>query len=199
MLLVTNFVYDFNFKSNLSILDGIYKVSAILSYAEMLSLNLDLFKITYKENNLTESNFNDDLDTIRLGKIAKLISISDESKIIYVPEHFFDKVPDGSVQKYFQLGLAVDLGIYDDADGLSVIRSEIEQVIEAMLGVQNKTIIYTVKEKWMATSDYAAIDTARSAAVSRVRNHFTDKLDLIKQIDSLKTKIKYYEDALKAL
>jgi len=199
MLLVTNYVYDFSFKSNLSLLDGIYKVNAIMSYGEMLSLNLDLFKITYQPNNLTEVNFNTDLDQIRAGKIVKLVSISNEANIIYVPEHFFDKIPDGSVQKYLHLGLAVDLGIYDDAEQLSVIRSEIEQVISAMLGTTNKTVVYTVNESWMTTSDYAALNDARKASITRVRNHYTDKLDLIKQVDSLKTLISYYEDALKAI
>ena len=199
MLLATNFVYDFKFKSNLFTYDGIYRVSAILSYAEMLSLNLDLFKITYKPNNLNESAFNADLDQIRVGKIAKLISVIDEAKIIYIPEHMFDKVPDGSVQKYLRLGLAVDLGIYDDAESLSVLRSEIEQVVETMLGVTKKTVVYTVNDEWMTTSEYAELDDARKLAITRVSNHYTDKLSLIKQVDSLKTLIKYYEDALKAL
>jgi hypothetical protein len=199
MLIAVNYAYEFTMNSTLSVLDGIYTVSSVLSYTDMIAQNLDLFALTYQTNNLTEDNFNSDLDQIRVERILKLISVDDESIIVYIPEHFLRKVPDGSVQKYLQLGLAINLGIFDDADQLSVIRSEVEQVIAAMAGVSNKTIVYTVKNKWMTESEYASIDTERKAEITRTKNHYTDKLELTKQVDSLKTLITYYEEALKKL
>ena len=169
-----------------------------MSYAEMLNLDLDLYALTYQPNNLSDDIFNNDLDLIRTEKIMKLTSVVDETIIYYIPEHLFAKIPDGSVQKYFRLGIAVDLGIFADAEQLSVLRSEVEQVVASMIGSTNKTVVYTVDNKWMTTSEYTVIDTARKAAITRVSNHFTDKLELIKQVDSLKVLIKYYEDALKA-
>lgn len=199
MVIVPNFVYYFTFKQTLNSLNGIYNVESILSYAEILRTNIDIFKLTYQANSLSSDIFNADLETIRLGKIAKLISVTDTSVVLYVPEHLFDKVPDGSVQKYFQMGLAVDLGIFDDPEQLSVIRSEIEQIVNSMLGTTNKTVIYTVKNIWMTTDAYQEIANDRETKVTRVSNHYTDKLSLIKQVDSLKTKLAYYETALKAL
>lgn len=198
MIIVTNHVYDFTFKSALNKWNGIYRVNAILSYAEMVSLNLDLFTLTYQPNSLTEDNFNTDLDQIRTGKIVKLISVTDETVIHYVPEHLFDLVPDGSVQQYYRLGLAVNLGVFDDPEQLNVIKTEVEQVVNSMLGVTDSVVIYTVNSAWMTTAEYKTLEDARKAAVTRVRNHYTDKLDLIRQIDSLKTLINYYEDALKS-
>lgn len=198
MVILPNYVYAFSFKSALSSLDGIYRVSSIISYADMLALNLDLYKLTYKPNNISEDIFKADLNTIRTEKIAKLISVTDEAVIYYIPEHLFDKVPDGSVQKYYHLGLAVNLGVFDDAELLTTLKTEIDQIIQTTTGVANRTIIYSVKNKWMTTADYATLANERQALVTRVSNHYTDKLELIKQIDSLKTRIKYYEDLIKA-
>ncbi len=199
MILFVNHVYSFKFKSAISTLDGIYRVSSIISYPEMLKLGLDLFALIYKPNGLSEDTFNSELDTIRSGKIAKLTSVVDEAVVYYIPEHLFASVPDGQVQKYLHLGLAVDLGTFDDAEKLSVIRHEVEQVIEAMLGTTQEAVVYTVESNWMTKDEYTTIDNQRKAAITRVSNHYTDKLDLIKQIDSLKTLIKYYEDTLKIL
>ena len=197
MITTTNHVYFFTFKSVLNSLNGIYRVSALFSYPELVKMGVDLFKITYKEYGLSDIVFNNDLETIRSGKIAKLTSVNDESKIIFIPEHLYDKVPDGSVQRYYQLGLAVNLGIFNDPELLSTIRNEIEQVLSSMLGVTNNTIIYTVKDKWMTTDEYKDIEDDRNSLISKVSNHYTDKLMLIREIDSLKTRIQYYEHILK--
>ena len=199
MITTVNYVYYFTMSSTLSALDGIYRVSSILSYSEMVDQNLDLYELTYKPNSLTEEVFNSDLETVRIEKIMKLISVTDSTIVLYIPEHFFATIPDGSVQKYLQLGLAINLGVFADADQLSSVRSEVEQVVEAMAGVSNKTKVFTVNSTWMTTADYETIDTARKAAITRTSNHFTDKVELVKQVDSLKTLIKYYEDTLKSL
>ena len=198
MLVIPNYTYDFTFKSTLSSLNGIYTVVSVLSYAEMLNLSLDLFALTYKPNNISSDVFNSDLDTLRTGEIVKLVSVTDKSIIHYIPAHFFDKIPDGSVQKYFRLGLAIDLGVYDDPDSLSVIRNEVEQVVATMLGVTNKTVVYTVDNKWMTTADYAIIEADRKSKIQRISNNYTDKLALLNQVNSLKTLITYYEDILKS-
>lgn len=198
MLVKPNYTYDFTFKSALSSLNGIYTVVSVISYAEMLTLSLDLFTLTYKPKNISSDVFNSDLDTIRAGEIVKLVSVTDKSNIHYIPTHFFDKIPDGSVQKYFHLGLAIDLGIYDDPDSLSVIRNEVEQVVATMLGVTNKTVIYTVDNKWMTTADYAIINAERKSKIQRVSNNYTDKLALLNQVNELKTLVTYYEGILKA-
>jgi hypothetical protein len=199
MIITPNHVYYFTFKNVFNQLNGIYKVESLLSYSEVLAANINLANVTYKANGATDLDFNNDLDTIRAGKIAKLVLVNDTSTIIYIPEHLFDKIPDGSVQKYYQLGLAVDLGIFSDIDQLSVLKSEIEQIVEAMIGVKNKAVIYTVKNSWMTVDDYKIIDDTRKALVTTVSNHFTDKLALTKQVDSLKTLVKYYEDLLKSI
>ncbi len=199
MRIVPNYVYKFIFKTSLSVLDGIYRVVSILSYSEIIADNIDIFKSTYEPNGISEAGFNTDLATIKSGQIYKLISVYDEGNIQYIPEHQLTEIPDGSVQKYLQVGLAINLGIFDDADQLSSIKSEIDQTIAATVGINDGSLIYTVKGVWMTAGDYNAIRDDREAAISRISNHFTDKVALQKQIDSLTTLVKYYEDTLKSL
>ena len=199
MRTVVDYVYSFKFKSALSALDGIYKVISILSYDELVRLNIDLAATTYSPNSLDDVAFEADMDQIRVGQIVKLESVNDANNVQYIPEHLFSEIPDGSIQKYLRLGLAVDLGTFDDADRVSTIKSEMEQTVAAMVGVNSKALIYTISDTWMSASDYQTIDNIRNVTITQVSNHFTDKMALQRQVDSLKTLIKYYEDTLKAL
>jgi len=199
MLVIPDYVYKFTFKSALSVLNGIYRVTGVFSYAELFTLNIDLYKTTYGPNGIAEPVFEADLDIIRLGEIAKLVHIDDPNNIQYIPFHMFAEVPDGSIQRYFQIGIVVDLGIYDNAEQLSTLKSEIEQTVEAMTGIDNNALIYTIKNTWMSIPEYQVIDTTRTNAISRVSNHYVDKKSLQKEVDSLRTKLIHYENALKSL
>lgn len=196
MLVLPNYVYYFNFVTALESLNGIYKVECLLSYSEVLEQGLDIYALTYQPNGLDEAAFKADLDLIRTNKIAKLVSVTDTSKILYIPEKLFSKIPEISVQKYFTMGLAVNLGIIDDSELLGVVKTEVEQVVQSMVGLSAQAVVYTVKENWLTQADFKVIDDARKASVTRVSNHYVDKQKLIKEIDSLKTLIAHYEQLL---
>lgn len=196
MIITPNHVYKFTFKSVFSALNNIYRVESITSYAELLSNNIDIYTVTYKANNATDDAFKADLDTIRSGRIIKLVLITNESTVIYIPEHLFDKVPDGTIQKYLKVGLAIQLGIFDNINDLNEIVDEVEQIIITKTGIANKTNIFKISDAWMTKSEYQIIDDTRKAAITRISNHYTDKQKLLQTVDSLKTKIKYYEDLL---
>jgi hypothetical protein len=199
MLVIPDYVYKFTFKSLLSVLNGIYKVLGVFSYSELFELNIDLFEVTYNANGLDGTIFEADINTIRSGEIIKIVSVDDSTIIRYIPAHMLAEIPDGSVNKYFNLGLAVNLGIFDDQDKLSTLKGEIEQIVSAMVGISDTTVIYTTKNTWMSVPEYQAIDATRNANISRISNHFVDKISLQKEIDSLRTKLNYYENALVSL
>ena len=199
MLIVPGYAYDFKFKSLLSSLNGIYQVSSLLSYEELINTNVDLFASTYEPLGLDEVAYDSDLNSIREGKTAKLVSVNNPEEIWYVPEHLFDIVPDGSVQRYLHLGLAVDLGVFDDSEQLELLKEEIEQIVQTKVGVSQSAIIYSVKDAWMSKSEFQLIESARLINIEQTNNHYTDKLKLQKEVDRLKTLITYYEDTLKTL
>lgn len=196
MLVLPNYVYYFTFVTALESLNGIYKVESLLSYSEVLGQGLDIYALTYQVNGLDEAAFKTDLESIRLNKITKLVSVTDANKILYIPEKLFSKIPEINVQKYLTMGLAVNLGIIDDAELLGVVKTEVEQVVQAMLGVATQAVVYTVKENWMTQAEFKTIDDARKVSITRVSNHYVDKQKLIKEIDSLKTLIAHYEQLL---
>lgn len=199
MLIIPHYVYLFKFKSSLSTLDGIYLVDGLLSYTEAVAQDIDIYKATYAPNGMSEESFKSELDSIRAGRVIKLTAVTNQDIILYIPEHLLSEIPDGSVQRYLHLGLAVDLGIFSDAEQLSTMRSEVEQTIATMTGVTSNSIVYTVEETWLTPGQYQAIEIARNTNISRLSNHYTDKVLLKKQVDSLKTIIQYYENALKEL
>jgi hypothetical protein len=196
MLVLPNYVYNFTFVTALESLNGIYKVESLLSYAEVIGQGLDIFALTYQPNGLDEAAFKTDLAAIRLGKIAKLVSVTDATKTLYIPEKLFSKIPEINVQKYLTMGLAVNLGIIDDAELLGVVKTEVEQVVQSMLGKSAQAVVYTVKENWLTQAEFKVIDDARKASITRVSNHYVDKQKLIKEIDSLKTLLAHYEQLL---
>lgn len=196
MVILPNYVYSFTFTSVFNTLDGIYKVESINSYSELLNNKIDLYKVTYSAYGATDDQFRADLDLIREGKTAKLVSVDDESVIIYIPEHLFAEIPNGDVHNYYLLGLAVNIGIFDDIELVNNIKNEVDQIVSTMTGTENKTTIFNVKSKWMTLDEYQVIDDERKDNITRITNHYTEKQELLKQIDSLKTLIKYYEDLL---
>ncbi len=196
MLVLPNYVYYFTFVTALESSNGIYKVESLLSYSEVLEQGLDISALTYQPNGLDEAAFKADLDTIRANKIAKLVSVTDKTKILYIPEKLFSKIPEISVQKYHTMGLAVNLGIIDDAELLGVVKTEVEQVIQSMLGASAQAVVYTVKENWLTQAEFKVIDDARKTSITRVSNHYVDKQKLAKEINSLKTLIAHYEQLL---
>jgi len=196
---MTDYVYSFVFKASFNSLDGIYRVASILSYPEVIELEISLLETIYKTNGLDEVVFNTDLPTIRSGQIYKLVSVTDSKIIYYIPEHILKEIPNASVQKYLKLGLAVNIGIFEDPNDVSTLKSEVDQTVAAMVGSSNNSVIYTVDEEWMTTDQYGVIKTAREAAITKINNHFTDNVALRKQIDQLQTLVQYYENTLKTL
>ena len=199
MRILPNYVYKFTFQSSFVGLNGIYKVLQITAYEVLLAEGIDLFAILYAENGLDQAAFDVDIATIRDNRILKLQSIANPDVEIYIPEHIQSTVPDASVQKYLTLGIACSIGVHEDVDDVTTLKTEIEQTIEAMIGEQNAALVYTVDDQWLTEAEYAVIDAARAANVSTVSNHYTDKVAALLEIDRLRTKITYYEDLIKTL
>ena len=199
MRILPNYVYKFTFQSNFSGLNGIYKVLQITSYEVLLTEGIDLFAILYADNGLDQTTFDADIATIRDKRILKLQDVSNTDVEVYIPEHIQSTIPNASVQQYMELGIACNIGVHEDVDDVTTLKTEIEQTIEAMIGEQNAAVVYTVDNKWLTAAEYAVIAAARAVNVSTVSNHYTDKVTALLEIDRLRTKITYYEDLIKTL
>ncbi len=199
MRILPNFIYKFTFIANFNSLDGIYKVLRIDSYSTLLGDGIDLFAVLYEPNSLNVTAFENDLPTIRDNRIFKLVDVADENNIVYIPEHILNSVPDASIQKYIKLGISCNIGIHEDPDAVTTLKSEIEQHIEAMIGETNNALIFKISDEYLTASEYASIEATRAANITTVSNSFTDKAALQLEVDRLRTKIIYYEDLIKSL
>ncbi len=196
MRVLPNYVYNFSFKSEFESLDGIYKVLGILSYEELLATGIDLIPQLYTPQSLTEVDFENDLTQIRTSQIFKLQSVDDEGIIQFLPEVHLKNVPDANVQQFLDLAIACKIGVHIDPDTVSTLRSEIQQVIEAMIGEAHTAEIYTVDKKWLTETEFQAIEAARAASITTVSNHYTESVALQLEVDRLRTLIAGYETTL---
>lgn len=212
MLLQPHYVYGFSFTSLFESLNGIYKILAIYSYDEVLNIDIDLYKETYEPLAIDKEDYLSVINLIRGGRIYKLEQMNQDYETIrYVPESIISGIPDASVKKFFNLGLAVELGIFDNENMLTDLKTQIEEIVEAQTGSVEKTVVYSIEEKWMTIAEFEVIDQERKDHVFSesslytlstaflVRNNFTDKVALQIENDRLKTIIANYEELLKEI
>jgi len=191
-----DFTYKFVFITAFEELDGIYTSLMVLSYSELVGLGIDIKTDLYDKLAIPTETFDTDLPILRNENIYKLRSVLDESNIIYVPEHILKETPNASIQKYLELGISIGLGIHEEIDTLTTIQGEVDQIVESMIGVSNPSVIYATKEVWMSQDEYLVIKEAREALVTRVTNHYVDKLALQQIIADLQNLLASYEDTI---
>ncbi len=199
MRVLPNYVYKFTFKPSFSSLTGVYKVLEITTYDELLGDKVDLFTTLYDANSVDKSIFSVDLPIIKDNVIYKLSDINNPDNIQFIPESLITEIPNADVHNYFSLGIACSLGVHNSIEDVTTIKNEIEQVIAAMIGVDNNAVVYTTDNEWLTESEFQTIEADRATNISTVSNHYTDKVSLQLKINQLTTLVEYYEDTLKSL
>lgn len=188
----------FVFTEGFSSLDGIYTVISISSLQEWMDLDIDLFETTYEVVGKTEVDLEEDLSILRSEDIYKLKHI-ETGQVIYVPMSFTYELPDPNIKVYQQIGLAVDIGIFEDPDKVQWIIDEIGQSLVAVAGVEKTPSLFEVNRVWMTEDEYDIIQQDRESTIQNTKNHFTEKQRLIEENTRLRTLVARYEDTLKAL
>jgi len=220
MRIIPHYIYGFKFKHpfNTDTYNGIYKVLAVYSFDEMLLNEIDLFAETYEPLGLTkEDDYFPVLADIKKGKIYKLVKLNEEYEIIfYVPEYLIDGIPDASVKKYYDFGIASHIGIFDDPAKLETLKNDIQDLIAYHTGIKDSTsVVYSIKEAWQPVKDYQELENAREQQLLFLKsgeNIAPDEFRLVSSqtyleqcvrlnniVTSLKTIIAAYEDTLKLI
>lgn len=198
MSILVNNVYKLNWRSSLeTTFNGIYKVLAILTYTEAIELKVDLKKDVYDRCNISEQ-FDLDLDQIRVSKILKLKN-STTGAVVHLPDFHLVEIPNADVEQYPDMALAVHLGVFTTSEELDTIRRDIEDLINARLGVTEKVLMYSVNNKWLTTAEYETIEADRASGGLDLSNNYTKRIGLEKEVLDLKTKIAQYEQLIISL
>jgi len=220
MRIIPHYVYEFKFIEpfNTDDYNGIYKVLAIYSFDELLINEIDLYSETYEPLGLNkDTDFYPKLPDIKDGKIYKLLKLNEKYEIIkYMPEYLIDGIPVASVKKYYDLAIALHVGIFDKYEEIETLRNDIEELAKYRTGIDTcEAVTYSVKEKWMSVDDYLDIENERKnlindlKAIEDINKVYSDKVVdvstktyfeqakmLTKRIQEIKSIISAYEATL---
>ena len=195
MKLTPDHTYKLTFISTFATLDGIYTIQSIQSYNEVVANGIDLFVELYEVVGATDVVFRSDLDDLRKADIIKCVNVVTE-KIHYISDHLLALAPDIYVGRYVDFGLAVNLGYCNDPDTLTTLKSEIDALITATLGVPANAVVYEKTITWMTEADYNAIQAQYDANITNTSNVYTDRVTLSSTVDAQRVKLDYYENLL---
>ena len=187
----------FSFADMFNTLDGIYTVTSIYSMDELRAIEVNLLDEIFKPLGIDVAVYDTDTEKIESSSVFRLKHAM-TSNIVYMPNCYFKTMPDPNVRRYMRLGLAVDIGIFDEPETVAWIKNQLFQVLESV-GVVSVPELFEVEYVWLTNDDYTDIKEARDSASSGPKTHFESKQELLAENTRLKTVIKNYETTMKAL
>lgn len=200
-LITVGFVYRFSFVTKFSSLDGVYEVVKIYAFDELLKDNKNLFDLLYAPLHLTSEEYNRDVEQYRYDRILKLVSVENQDVVVYAPESIMNEFPVYTVSRRSKLVLAINLGIYDDADSqtLESLKSQILQYMSTSYGVAETPGVFSIKSVYLTDLEYEQVVAARKQIATKVLNWFSENKKLQEIIADLQGKITMYESYIKKL
>ena len=125
----------------------------------------------------------------------KLVSPVDGGEI-YVPEKLIEGQPIFTVKEYQSLVLFIPLGIYDNADGVKYLISQVSEEIRSVLGITDKPTITSVRKTYLTDAEYEAIEDERKNNSKTTLNWFSETVRLRNENNKLKAQVKEYQKLL---
>lgn len=202
-MIETSWTYKFQFITGFETLNDIYTVAAIMSFEEMLALNINLVQTLYTKVGKTQLDYEQDVQVYKGKKVYKLVLVGKKVNpkdpvIYYIPEVLIDKIPDYNVKQYPDLVVALRLGAIDNAETIGYIKTVLQQQISKMFGITVTPDVISVDKIWMTTDDYAALEATRNTAMKEVVNWYSETVRLQGEIDKLKALIAAQQETIMA-
>lgn len=193
------YVYDFRFKPLVNSYNKIYKLISFFTMEEIRNNNIDLYALTFEPIGVSKEAYEIEFNTfyeIENSSVIKLQDVNDVNNIIHIPEYYISAIPSINIKPYQRLGITVNLGLFEDADELELIKNELNEILKTKVGIDNNAVVFSVEEKWITDSDYEVLKQEREARVSSLSSIYSDNADLLEQITKLQSANNAYEDIL---
>lgn len=162
-----------------------YTCKAIRSFDDIYRLNEDVFKLYYEPYGLSQAQFDADaaegavIVTLMANEIGLEISPSDPKTIVYVPDTYITKFPDGDVVPYSHVVLSASLGALPDYLDVTDTMNDIGNIISEKVGVTPTVNIHKASlSNVMNSADHEAAEVARQAAVTNRNTIYTQYNEL---------------------
>lgn len=194
-LISAGWTYKFVFLQKFASLNGVYTLSKIYSWAEVLNEQLSIFELLYAPLNIPEAEYNDDIKQFVNGSVYKLVSPID-GNTIYAPEGILSHLPIYPVKEYQDLVMLLPLGVFDSIKGLDYITSQITEELKGALGISNAPRLTSVGKTYLTEKEYNELADGRQARVDRILNWFAAYSALKEENNFLKAQIEGYQKML---
>lgn len=170
--------------------DVFYTCMAIRSFKDIYETKKDVFDTYYNPKGLSKEYFIQ--DSIKHPNIITLIS--DDDKIIYVPDTHIVSYTNGDLVAYSRVVLSVDFGMLPDALDMSQASYEISQIGSKVIGKEPVTKIHIAPTKGqVSTVEHDILESARLSNieqdVSVLNKHLRDQA----KIEAMAKQLRVYE------
>ena len=177
-----------------------------------MKTGIDLYENLYAPLGLSRDLYKFDLENINASILYKLTSVDDTAKFIYMPLSFFDGNPDGSIEEFNRILLAVDLGYFADVSLVAELLEIVQYVLLCRFGMDetenvDPCQIVTSESSFMHFDEYSLLDLrreqlknsdkAKAASTRLLSVLFNSEMNELKKLNTnLEAKLKAYEDVI---
>lgn len=191
---------------------GIYRVTDICHLHSLMKTGIDLYENLYAPLGLSKDLYKFDLENINASVLYKLTSVDDTAKFIYMPLSFFDGNPDGSIEEFNRILLAVDLGYFADVSLVAELLEIVQYVLLCRFGMDetenvDPCQVVTSESSFMHFDEYSLLDArreqlknsdkAKAASTRLLSVLFNSEMNELKKLNTnLEAKLKAYEDVI---
>ena len=203
---------------NYSVMRGIYRVDKILSYRDIISSGIDIYNNLYAPIGIPKQVYDKDEPTFQNTMFYKLVDPRSEDVVIYMPLSFISGTPDGSVERYDKLLLAINLGVFSSTEMIAEMLDIFKELLRVKWGIYPDGVQFPEDMElvqfqrydslWLTTDDYNLLDAARKEVISGSDDEITSSESVLEKLfgsemnklksenDTLKKKISAYEDII---
>ena len=196
-----NKIYHIQCVTPFSTLDGVYEVVQKKTYAELIRDGIDMVADCYEKVNLTADDWEADAVNMQQDTFYKLEYPSDQliRPHIWLPDSKIASYPDSNIFRYKKLMLMVNLGIFDNADGLTSAMTTIKNLLSTNLGIDCDPRATAYEDIWLSAPQYEAIEDARDTLRGTVINYISENNRLVNDLNKANARIAALEDLVAAL
>lgn len=196
MIVQLNWRYKFNFVPPFDSYNGIYNVTKIYSFEELIQDRIDLSQL-YSAANIADQ-YDEDLPLIRVEPIYKLINVRDENNVVFIPQCLIAFEPDATVKKYYNSVVTWNISAFADKEQLEAANDVVSQLIERLFGTEEPPVIIDIGVLWLTDQEYEAIENERKTKKDAAFNWFSENQRILLENEALKVKCTELENIIKS-
>lgn len=200
MLPDINTVSAYQFTTEFESLNGIYTLVELITYNQALATGVNFMTSLYTPAGLTQANYTTDAPSYVNDTVLVLTSINNPTApTLYVPQSVLALMPDSMVGCYNNVAIGVSLGLFNDQNAINVAISEINSVLEGLLGISNPAVIFSLGSQYMKVGDFDNLVAARVAAATGYNTLYEQLQAQIKLTQEAQALVADYQATLIAL